>query len=148
MRSLIIAVCIIALAATIGTIIVGSRMFEGLVVERPYETGLQWDEMQKRAASLGWKITIETGSFRRGTNELRLKVTDRHGSPLDGLAVAVTLSRPSTRDYDRTYRMTPESRDCYRASIVIPLGGQWDLRTEITGTGGPFFSVERIRASE
>ena len=148
MRSLIIALCILALAATIAAIVVGSRMFEGVVVDRPYEAGLQWDEMQRRTARLGWKIEIETQSFRRGTDELLLRVIDRNGAPLDVRDVAVTLSRPSTRDYDRTYRMTPGGRGRYRASIVIPLVGQWDLRTEITGSDGPFVSVERIEASE
>jgi nitrogen fixation protein FixH len=47
---IMIIVSILALAATLGAIFVGIRTFDGLVVEKPYETGLAWDEIQRQKA--------------------------------------------------------------------------------------------------
>lgn len=53
MRIAIILICILALAATLGAIVVGMRTFDGLVVEKPYETGLAWDEIQRKKTNPG-----------------------------------------------------------------------------------------------
>jgi hypothetical protein len=53
MRTAIILICILALAATLGAIVVGIRTVDGLVVEKPYETGLAWDEIQRQKAKPG-----------------------------------------------------------------------------------------------
>src|SRR5512136_939873 len=107
MRIFIIAVTFVVVAATIGTILIGSRTFDGVVTERPYEAGLAWDETQKRLARLGWRAVVEPASLRTGANELVLRLSERDGALLNGASVDVTISRPSTKDYDRTYRAQP-----------------------------------------
>ncbi|RJQ15309.1 MAG: hypothetical protein C4560_10705 [Nitrospiraceae bacterium] len=53
MKTLIVIVTIIALSAVVGAIVVGVRVFDGVVVENPYETGLEWDRIQNEKADSG-----------------------------------------------------------------------------------------------
>lgn len=127
----LVAVCVLALAATIGTIIVGTRSFEGIVVEKPYEAGLAWDETERQKAKLGWKVAVEGALFRTGENELILDAVDKSGQPLANAAVTATVSRPSTRDFDKTYAAVQQKDGCYRALVVFPLYGAWDITIDV-----------------
>lgn len=131
MRTVIIMISIIALAATAVTIAVGMKIFDGVVVEKPYDAGLAWDETRRNKDALGWDLKLRNGPFRTGRNELSLEALDRNGRQLDKAVVSVTTSRPSTRAYDKTYPAvrTPDGK--YRTSIDLPLFGSWDLKVEV-----------------
>lgn len=148
MRNLIVIISLIVVAMTIGTIIVGSRMFDGVVVERPYDTGLAWDEAQKRQARLAWRVVVVNANLKVGTNELILRVYDRDRSLLNDATVVVTISRPSTKVYDRTSRAVPVGGGRYQVPIHLPLVGLWDIRTEVTLRDDRYTAVERIEAIE
>jgi nitrogen fixation protein FixH len=136
MRTLITLVCIVGLAATIGPILVGLDSFEGIVVEKPYEAGLAWDRTMQNKAKLGWTVTLQNPQFKTGRNELSLLVIDKNNAPLTDAVVHVTVSRPSTRQYDRTYSLAQLSdKNSYRAFIDLPLKGGWDLVSEIDHRG-------------
>ena len=132
MRVLIIVICIIALAATIGAIVIGKQSFEGLVVEKPYETGLAWDEARQKQITLGWTISVEGAPFKTGNNELTIKVIDKTGSQLTDAAVSVTVSRSSTRAYDKTYRAIRQPDGRYHSSINLLFYGNWDLIIDVS----------------
>lgn len=135
MRRFIFLMVLVIVTATFGTIYIGSRTFDGVVEERPYETGLAWDEIQKRRERLGWFAAIEYADMQQGKNEIVITMTDRTRAPLEGATVDVTLSRPSTRDYDRIYPTTSLGGGRYRAMLEIPIPGLWDLKVgAIRGT--------------
>jgi nitrogen fixation protein FixH len=148
MRRFIMMVVLVVFVATVGTIYVGSRSFDGIVDDRPYEAGLAWDETQKRQARLGWRITFEAAALKVGRNEVVLRLSDRNGHPLNGATVGITVSRPSTRDYDRTYVANPIGGGRYQASLAVPLIGWWDLRTVVTRGSDSYTAIERIEATE
>jgi nitrogen fixation protein FixH len=127
MRILIILICIIALAATIGAIIVGSQSFEGLVVERPYEAALAWDKTRQKQTSLGWTVSVHGSRFKTGKNDLIVRILDKNESLITDAVVNLTVSRLSTRVYDKTYRATQQMDGRYSASIDLPLYGNWNL---------------------
>lgn len=132
MRILIIVIIITALAATIGAIVVGRQSFEGLVVEKPYETGLTWDESRQKQASLGWTVSVQGAPFKTGKNELIVNILDKNGSPITDAIITVTVSRPSTQAYDKAYRTVRQADDRYHASISLQLYGNWDLIIDVS----------------
>jgi nitrogen fixation protein FixH len=132
MRILIIVICIIALAATIGAIIVGRQSFEGLVVEKPYETGIAWDETRQNQTNLGWMVSVEGAPFKTGKNELIVNIIDKNRSLLTDATVSVTVSRSSTRAYDKTYRTTQQSDGRHHADINLLFYGNWDLIIDVS----------------
>jgi nitrogen fixation protein FixH len=132
MRILIIVISITALAATIGAIVVGRQSFEGLVVEKPYETGLTWDETRQKQASLGWTVSVQGAPFKTGKNELIVNILDKNGSLITDAIIIVTVSRPSTRAFDKTYRIVRQADDRYHAFIGLQLYGNWDLIIDVS----------------
>ncbi len=125
MKTLIIIVSIIAVGATIVTIVVGEKSFEGLVVEKPYESGLAWDKTTGQMAALGWRVSIDTPSLQLGTNDLRVDVYDRSGARIADANVVVRLTRPETNVYDRIYAANRQSDGVYHATITLPALGNW-----------------------
>jgi len=132
MRTLIILVCILAVAATIGTIVIGRYSFEGIVVDKPYETGLAWDAIRQNRENLAWTTAVQRATFKTGGNDLIVTVLGRDGLPLANARVRVKVSRPSTQAYDRTYQTIQRSDGNYQGSIDLPLYGNWDLIIDVS----------------
>ena len=132
MRILIILISITALAATIGAIVVGRQSFEGLVVEKPYETGLKWDESRQKQTNLGWTVSVQGAPFKTGKNELVVNIIDNSGSLITDAIITVTVSRPSTGAYDKTYRTVRQADGRYHAFIGLQLYGNWDVIIDVS----------------
>ncbi len=131
MKTIIIFIAILVVVATIATIMIGTQTFEGIVVEKPYEAGLAWDAVIQNRKKLGWTITLGKADYRVGNNELVLNVRDRNGLPLPHADMSITISRPSTRAYDRTYPAVQQARGSYHVLVDLPLQGAWDMKTTV-----------------
>jgi nitrogen fixation protein FixH len=128
----ILLACILALAATIGTIVIGSRSFEGTVVDNPYEMGLAWDEQHRNRERLGWTVELQGSTYKTGKNDLIIDVRDKSGAPISDALVSVIVSRPSTRAFDRTYGTTALQNGRYRTTIDLPYYGNWSVVVEVS----------------
>ena len=129
---IIVLTCILALAATIGAIVVGSRSFEGIVVDNPYETGLAWDSERRNQKDLGWSIALREATYKTGKNDLIVMVRDKNGETLSDAVVSVVVSRPSTREFDRTYLTVVQPNGRYRTEIDLPLYGNWGVIIDVS----------------
>jgi nitrogen fixation protein FixH len=148
MKALLIIVTIIGLAAVIGAIIVGRSTFDGTVVDRPYERGLEYDAVLKERDASGWSVRIVTPSFRVGRNDLVIEVTDRQGLPLEVTGLSVTISRPSSAAYDRTYRTTGTDAGRFKTEINLPLYGYWDAKMHVVQKNTTITFENRIFAEQ
>lgn len=135
MRTIIIIVVLMGLAAVAGSIIIGSSYFDGIVVDKPYETGLSWDKVRHENESTGWQADVVDGRFAAGKNELVLTVRDASGKALDGAGVSITISRPSSKSYDMTYKAVQAEDGFYKVPVIFPLYGYWDLKISILKEG-------------
>jgi nitrogen fixation protein FixH len=145
---IIVLLSALVFAVTIGTIVVGSRQFDGVVTERPYETGLTWDEARKEQQRLGWKITIQERTFKKGNNDMSLAIQQRDGKPLEKATVHLTISRPASRHYDHIYEARQLENGRYAVSVDLPLFGYWDFRYDIRQGKERMEHQERIYAQE
>lgn len=132
MRTLIIVIVIFILATTAAMIFIGTRSFEGIVVEKPYETGLEWDRTRERKEKLGWSVSMNRTALPIGRNDVIVSASARNGRPLPGAVLAITVSRPSTNRYDRTYAALKQADGRYLAAIELPLPGRWDVIMHVT----------------
>ena len=135
MKTLLIIVSIIGLAAVVGAIVVGRSTFDGIVVDKPYERGLTYDAVQKEREASGWVVDIVDPSPVVGRNELIISATDGKGSPLPDAEISLTISRPSSASYDRTYAAVRTTRGQFRAEIELPLYGHWDVKIRVKAEG-------------
>jgi nitrogen fixation protein FixH len=146
MRLLIILITFIAVGVTIATIVVGNRSFEGIVVERPYENGLAWDQVHREKVRLGWSVSLLGLPCKTGRNEMEFSVLDRNGLPLSDAVVNVVLSRPATSALDRTYSARRGKDGHYRVSVDFPQFGYWDVRIEVKQKDEECIFMEKIYA--
>ncbi len=81
--------------------------------------------------SLGWKVVRAGSDVQEGRNELIFTILDKNGALLADAVASVTISRPSTRAYDKTYPDRREQDGRYHAVIELPLYGNWDLTIDV-----------------
>ncbi|HXX82148.1 MAG TPA: FixH family protein [Thermodesulfovibrionales bacterium] len=137
-------VIIVALAAVVTVVIVGSRSFEGIVVDKPYERGLSWDREQRERTESGLNVTLKNKTFKVGRNDLAIEVTDREQKPVLDAEVILTVSRPSTNAYDMTYRLAVSKKGMFSAPVELPLYGHWDLHITIVRNGQNLLFQQKI----
>lgn len=130
MKALVIIVTIIGLSAVIGSIIVGRMVFEGKVVDKPYETGLRYDEMEKAKEELRFELVNK--KFHKGKNEIIFLLADSLGRPITEPHINFILSRPSTSKYDRGYQVSFIEPGKYKVKVDFPLYGYWDIKIQLT----------------
>lgn len=119
------------------------RSFPGLVVQRPYDRGIAYNEelRQDRAqAAIGWSMVP---TFVDG--RLTVRVSGADGAPVAGLVVGATLSRPLEILPPVEATLAP-SGDAYVALIELPRRGQWDVRIQANGGEGTYRGIYRIVA--
>lgn len=148
MKTLLIIVSIIGLAAVIGAIVVGRNTFDGIVVDKPYERGLAYDAAQKERETSGWVVDIVDPSPVAGRNELIISATDRNGNPLTDAEMSLTISRPSSATYDRTYAAVRTTKGQFRAEIELPLYGHWDVKIRVKADGKDITFERKVFAAQ
>lgn len=126
MKTLVIIVTIIGLFAVIGSVIVGMMVFEGKVVDKPYETGLRYDELEKAKEELRFEL-LNT-DFHVGSNDIIFILKDNLDKAITDSQLTLILSRPSTGLYDSEYKVDLIEPGRYRAKVNIPLKGHWDVK--------------------
>ena len=148
MKTLIIAVTIIALSAVVGSVIVGKKVFDGTVEEKPYEQGLLWDKIRNNKYGSGWSAVINNRKIKTGDAEVSISVFNKYGKPLSDASVSLVVRRPSTTAYDRNYETVRHSDNSYAAKVYFPLFGYWDLKIKVAKKGESVIFEERIFAEE
>ncbi len=148
MKLVLLLVVIVGLGAVVGAIVVGSISFEGIVTESPYEEGLKRDERRHALMRLGWMVQLETESFRVGSAEVPFTIKLQDGSPLKGANVDLKLSRPNTNEFDNHYEVTSDGEGHYRATVIFPLYGYWDMVFDIRKDGEILVHTQRVFAED
>ena len=121
--------------------------FSGLETASPYERGLDYNKTLAAEAAqdrLGWQSQMQISDESEGTRSLQVRLTDRDGRPLDGLAVVAYLVRPSNEGLDTTVIPRPLGDGRYAASFVLPAAGQWELRLVAQGGDVAWQHSERL----
>lgn len=142
MKALVIIIIIIGLSAVIGSIIVGSMVFDGKVVDKPYETGLIYDEIQKVKSELRFEILNK--EFKKGNNEAIFILKDHLGRPKKDPQIVFMISRPSTIRYDREVPLSYIGDGRYRAEVHFPFHGYWDMKVILLNEQIPIILERRV----
>lgn len=142
MKTLVIVVTIIGLSAVIGSIIIGKLMFDGKVVDAPYETGLRYDELEALKAELALEILNK--NLITGENELVFTLKDKYGRPITDPQITLIISRPySTRD-DREYPVSFAGEGRYSSKVQFPFYGYWDIKIRLIYNWKPVILERRV----
>ena len=110
-----------------------NRSWSGLVVKNSYVASQQYNGViaaERRQEMLGWQ-----GRFRHDAAGLSLILAGRDGTPLGGLAVTVTLSRPTHEGEDRVIALSEASPGVYGAEAALA-AGLWEAKVVATARDG------------
>jgi nitrogen fixation protein FixH len=123
---------VVVVVANGGLVYYALASWPGLTTDHAYSDGLAYnrviDESEKEA-KLGWSLTVDFVSDRKGTSSGRLVVQakDKAGAPIDGLSLQAELVRPveAMREIPLAFEAKEGGR--YAASLTLPRAGQWDV---------------------
>jgi nitrogen fixation protein FixH len=119
------------------------RSFPGLVVQRPYDRGIAYNDQlrQSRAQTeLGWTIVP-----RYDARRLSVRILDASGNPVPALEVRADLSRPLEAGSTVAVALA-SSAEGYVSDVVPLRPGQWDIALDVTKAGDTYRSLYRIVA--
>lgn len=138
---------IIAVNATL--IVFAARTFSGLVVENPYQKGLEYNAEKAqidRQGRLGWQYLVVAApkASRPGEMEIELHWTDAARAPLDNLVISGHLERPVENVAPLQVAFVAMGGGRYRSTVALPERGAWDLYVTATRGSDRFEAAERL----
>ena len=130
----IIGVNIVMVISATGT-------FPGLVVKNSYVASQNFNRTLAEAQAqdeTGWRMELDAAD-----GAIAVRLFDRDGVPLRGLAVTAAAGRPSTTGEDRSIALVQDGAG-YRAAEALP-PGLWEIAIEARRDGTRVFGArERI----
>jgi nitrogen fixation protein FixH len=126
MKILIFIVVVIVIAVIVGTIYIGSKTFDGTVVDKPYEIGIKYDKIQK--ALKDFNVSVENEILKRGKNTFIFSITSETKDTQNLSNILVIITKPTTSKYDRSFNTVRLPNGKYQAEIELPHKGQWEIR--------------------
>jgi len=132
----------IVIAANLAFVFLALDTFSGTVSDRAYQEGLAWNQRLEAAAEQqerGWR-----GELLLAGDGLELRLTDRDGAPVGGLALTASLSRPATRAYDRSLAFIEVAPGRYAAAVDLEPGSWLAVVEGSDASGRPFRTEARL----
>ena len=120
--------------------------FSGLETENAYLKGLDYNATLEDAAeqrALGWQANLAHEVLSTEGSRVTLTYLDKAGRPLDGLAVALEIRRPTTETFDQTLELLAVGPGRYQADFSFPEKGAWFLRISASQDGEPRHRLEQ-----
>ena len=123
---MLVAILVISVAGNIYMVMTATNDPSFAVEPDYYKKAVEWDRLQaEKAASeaLGWNMLVDAR-----TDELRIRLTDRLGRPIDGATVDVEAF-PNARASQRVRGyMVPKGRGVYVLEHAFDQKGLWEYR--------------------
>lgn len=120
--------------------------FPGQVVEKPYESGLKFNDVLKaktEQAALGWSADIERAAIANGEAEIAIRFRTATGANLHGLTVVGELRRPASDGGDRALSFVEDAEGAYKVRAETIGEGVWDLTANAAAATGERFTLKR-----
>lgn len=127
--------------------------FTGIATEDHYRKGLAYDSAiaaERRQAERGWSMALAVepaaaaDAAAAHAADVSVTFADRHGRPLEDLAVRAEFVRPTHEGYDTTATLTHRGGGRYGAAVALPLPGQWNARVHARRGAEEFRENRRI----
>ena len=121
----------LVLVVNLAMIWVAFATWPGLTTRSAYQKGLDYnDALAARAAEaeLGWRADLRLRPDAARGQVLEVDLQDRHGSFIRDAQVRARLVRPTHEGHDLEVDLPYHTAGTYRASLEVPLAGQWDVR--------------------
>jgi nitrogen fixation protein FixH len=115
--------------------------FGGLETANPYQAGLRFNRDHDAALAQdarAWKVTANLVRGAGESAELRVKLRDRNGNPVTGIAVVATLAHPADSRRDQSITLVQRAAGEFTGTAEVPRGF-WDLIIDASRDGADMF---------
>lgn len=129
-------------------VFIGVMTFDGLAVDKPYERGIRYDEIQRRKSRLGLSIALQREALKVGPCVFHVSLKDKNGNPVSPTGLNFRITRPSTRQYDRSFTGRKTGPGEFDAPVEFPLFGLWDVEFDVDDGQGTLPFQERVFVNE
>ncbi len=149
MKLTLTIVTLIGVVAVAGAIFMGIKSFDGVVVEQPYERGLQWDRENALREQSGLEVVIMSPELTVGRGTLEVLVKGSDGTAYEG-PVILRFSRPETTALDRQYEASfkDKGKDTvsgrYEALVELPRHGAWEVSVDLLSGGNTISFMRKV----
>ncbi len=118
-----------------------------------YEAARTWDAdeaVEAASRQLGWTVRYELPAdvphLAGMPRPVDVRVADREGKPVTGLAGLLFAVRPSDTRLNQTGELTalPQTPGCYRTLVRLDVPGAWDLRIDVRQEALRFVHAARL----
>jgi nitrogen fixation protein FixH len=114
--------------------------FGGLETANPYQAGLAFNRDHDEAIAQderAWKVTANLVRRSGDIAELSVKLHDRNGNPITGVAVAATLAHPADARRDQSVALVgPDHRCVARRNGHVPLAQSCAVAVRLSDGSG------------
>lgn len=132
------------IAINIAFAVAAVRTFPGEDERRSYTQGLHYNDVladRRAQAQLGWHASSAFGATADGA-EIVVRLTDRDGRPVSGVAVTGALRWPPSESGDRRLSFEARGDGRYVADVGALNAGGWDLRARAEDEAGRALDFE------
>jgi nitrogen fixation protein FixH len=127
---------------------VAIRTMPGVDVKSAYEASQTYNAEIARAQAQnarGWSADVSLGA-KESERDVVIRLTDKAGAPVQGLAIEARLAHPADRKADIASRAQEIAPGVYSARFALAHTGAWDLVIEGRDTGGEVYkSRSRVK---
>lgn len=132
-------------------ITVALKTLPGTEVKSPFEENQRFNRGLETIATQdrkGWQVDVITGGLKAG-GPLSVQLRDRAGVPILGMAVSVTLQRPTDARRDHALTLKEQGNGVYAVAVPEVEPGVWRVVLEVKrGTEREFYSEGRVVTKE
>ncbi len=126
----------VVIAVNAVLIVFATRTFSGLVVEKPYQKGIEYERTLRQEevqAALGWSTTT---AFRPQTGEVAVRYLDAAGRPMADLQVSAEIKSPLRPEAAVDLALGYKGDGWYAARAGLGPPGQREAEVTAIGGGG------------
>ena len=146
---MVVGLLVMSIAAATITVVAAHSDGGAQVVDEYYTKATQWDEQVARQAAsdaLGWstRLTVHTLDA-RGLRTADVLVTDRAGTPIEGLAGTLAVRRSPASDIVATIPLQPVAGQpgLYRQALPVAASGLWTFEVVARRAGDVYLTSMR-----
>ena len=138
--------CLVVFFATVFAVNVvmiraATSTFGGLETANSYQAGLAFNRDHEAALAQDarhWNVTADLVRRSGDTVELSVKLRDRDGNPVTGIAVVAKLTHPADARHDQRIRLVQRGAGEFAGTADVPRGF-WDLIIDASRDGTEMF---------
>lgn len=137
----------VILAANMVMVVMAVDSFGGITDNKAYEKGLAYNQTldaREAMAGLGWQVGWQLDDRGSGLARVVVDVADAAGQPLEGVEVAMVVTRPVGVSATMVVPLVEDAAGRFAGEMRLPMAGQWEAAVTVRRGGDEYETQQRF----